>query len=249
MNCEVIASLTFTLIKKSFSKWTGHHLLSARAWTVFFRGEPCHLEVLGFYVCSVSSPALALGQYADQYRKAQESHLMSVCRLCLAVLQWLKVVCHDNEIHNAWQEGGNKEATSGPLRERKELEGEWKDDREWHTFNQMLITSCARWEMPTRTNLVLAICKEHKIKIDTEINLLNTSPYLHLFASNILALYIKNEQNNAKPHNTLSFLCFKMIKYSFILLGRHPPNHSVLEWPHLASGLWILYDLFAVQGI
>lgn len=47
--------------------------------------------MLGFYVCSVSGPALALGQYADQYRKAQEGHLMSVCRLCLAVLQWLKL--------------------------------------------------------------------------------------------------------------------------------------------------------------
>jgi len=26
-------------------------------------------------------------------------------------------------------------------------------------------------------------------------------------------------------------------------------NHSVLMWPHLASGLWILCDFFAVQGI
>lgn len=60
-----------------------------------------HLEELEFYVQSISSPALALGHYADRYRKAHESHLMSVCRLCLAVLQRLRVVCHDNEIHNA----------------------------------------------------------------------------------------------------------------------------------------------------
>lgn len=173
---------------------------------------------------------------------------MSVCRLCLAVLQWLKVVCHDNEIHNAWQEEGNKKATSGPFRERKELEGEWKDDGEWHTSNQMLITSCTRWEMPTRTNLFLAICEEHKIKINTQINLLNTSPSicLHLIFSHCTLKTSKIMQNLITHWASCAF---KMIKYSFILLGRHPPNHSVLEWTHLASGLWILHDLFAVQEI
>lgn len=120
-----------------------------------------HLEELGFYIRCISSP---LGQYADRYRKAHESHLMSVCRLCLAVLQRLRVVCHDNEIHNAWWEGRNKEATSGPLRERTELEGEREDDGECRNSNQMLIVSYARWEMPTRINLFLAICENHKIK-------------------------------------------------------------------------------------
>lgn len=41
------------------------------------------------------------GQYADQYRKTREGRLMSACRLCLAVLQRLRDVCHDNEIHYA----------------------------------------------------------------------------------------------------------------------------------------------------
>lgn len=157
-----------------------------------------HLEELGFYVRSVSSPAPALGQYADRYRKAHESHLMSVCRLCLAALQRPRVVCHDNEIHNAWWEGRNKEATSGPLQERKELEGEREDDGECHNSNQMLIMSCARWEMPARINLFLAICGDHKIKTDMELNYRTrhlTSICSHLI---ILTSRIKKPANKCK---------------------------------------------------
>lgn len=157
-----------------------------------------HLEELEFYVRSVSSPALALGQYADRYRKAHESHLMSVCRLCLAVLQRLRVVCHDNEIHNAWWEGRNKEATSGPLQERKELEGEREDDGEGRNSNQMLIVSCARWEMPTRINLFLAICEDHKIKTNMKLNYRTrhlTSICSHLI---ILMSRIKKRANKCK---------------------------------------------------
>lgn len=48
------------------------------------------------------------GQYADQCSKAHEDCLISACRLCLALLQRLRDVCNDNEIHYAWWEGRNK---------------------------------------------------------------------------------------------------------------------------------------------
>lgn len=105
MNYEETANLTFTSINESYTKWTGHcSVVSQISSTVFFRGEPCHGSTsrrAGVLCSERLSPALALGQYADRYRKAHESHLMSVCRLCLAVLQRLRVVCHDNEIHYA----------------------------------------------------------------------------------------------------------------------------------------------------
>lgn len=64
--------------------------------------------------------------------------------------------------------------------------------------------SWARWEMQTWINLFLAICEDHKMKTDTEIVLPNTSTGLHLFAFNYYSRRVlKNEQNSAKPHNTI----------------------------------------------
>ncbi len=246
MNCEETANLTFTSINESYTKWTGHcSVVSQISLTVFFRGEACHGSTsrrAGVLCSERLSPALALGQYADRYRKAHESHLMSVCRLCLAVLQRLRVVCHDNEIHNAWWEGRNKEATSVPLREMKKLEGEREDDGEGRNSNLILIVSCATWGMPTRIDLFLAICGDHKIKTDMKLNyrtrhLPSNCSHLIIFTSRI-----KRRANKCKTslHNWAS-CASKMNKYDFILLGRQPPNHSVLKRPHLTPGLRILW--------
>jgi len=54
--------LTFTSINKSYDKKMGHRSAVIQTLDSILPST----EGLGFYVCSVSSPALAHGQYVDR---------------------------------------------------------------------------------------------------------------------------------------------------------------------------------------